>query len=176
MHTVGDRFPEFEEFLERKRFGEVVVRSGIETVDPIGHVAERSQHQNRCLVRVDRLRRDHGLAHLLHERNEITLFEADDRLGGHTNTVDVQVGGEEVWSREVDGLGTFKRLAGRELQAQVQVEEARVGTFIQGKRGVARPGRVLLPEPGSRDRPGSGDGRTAGERNHGSRIPATHVC
>ena len=35
-------------------------------------------------------------AHLLHPRHEITVFEADDRIGGHTNTVDVSVDGEQV--------------------------------------------------------------------------------
>ncbi len=32
-------------------------------------------------------------AHLLARRNQVTVFEAADRLGGHTNTVDVQLGG-----------------------------------------------------------------------------------
>ncbi|MGD9633155.1 MAG: NAD(P)/FAD-dependent oxidoreductase [Pirellulales bacterium] len=32
-------------------------------------------------------------AYLLADRHEVTLFEADSRLGGHTNTVDVEVGG-----------------------------------------------------------------------------------
>ncbi|WP_428821079.1 NAD(P)/FAD-dependent oxidoreductase [Microbulbifer sp. MCCC 1A16149] len=31
-------------------------------------------------------------AHLLHEKYDITLFEADDRLGGHTATIDVSEG------------------------------------------------------------------------------------
>jgi uncharacterized protein len=31
-------------------------------------------------------------AHLLHPRHEITVFEADARIGGHTHTVDVQQG------------------------------------------------------------------------------------
>lgn len=29
-------------------------------------------------------------AHLLHRDHEVTVFEADDRIGGHTNTVDVE--------------------------------------------------------------------------------------
>ena len=33
-------------------------------------------------------------AHLLHRRHEITVFEADRRIGGHTHTVDVEQGGE----------------------------------------------------------------------------------
>jgi predicted NAD/FAD-binding protein len=33
-------------------------------------------------------------AHVLHRRHEITLFEADDRLGGHTNTVRVDLADE----------------------------------------------------------------------------------
>jgi predicted NAD/FAD-binding protein len=33
-------------------------------------------------------------AHLLHRDHELTVFEADDRIGGHVNTVDVEVGGE----------------------------------------------------------------------------------
>ena len=33
-------------------------------------------------------------AHLLHRRHEITLLEADDRLGGHTNTVRVDLADE----------------------------------------------------------------------------------
>jgi len=33
-------------------------------------------------------------AHLLHPQHEIVLFEARDRLGGHTHTVDVEVEGE----------------------------------------------------------------------------------
>jgi predicted NAD/FAD-binding protein len=34
---------------------------------------------------------------LLHPRHEITLFEAGDRVGGHTNTVDVQLG-DRTWA------------------------------------------------------------------------------
>jgi uncharacterized protein len=33
-------------------------------------------------------------AHRLREAHEVTLFEADRRLGGHTNTVEVEVGGD----------------------------------------------------------------------------------
>ncbi len=33
-------------------------------------------------------------AHLLRRRCDITVFEADERVGGHTNTVDVDLGGE----------------------------------------------------------------------------------
>lgn len=33
------------------------------------------------------------VAHLLHRHHDITVFEADDRIGGHTNTVDVELGG-----------------------------------------------------------------------------------
>ncbi|MHC4217606.1 MAG: NAD(P)/FAD-dependent oxidoreductase [Planctomycetota bacterium] len=33
-------------------------------------------------------------AHLLHPDHEITVFEANDYVGGHTNTVDVDLGGE----------------------------------------------------------------------------------
>src|SRR4029079_12012849 len=33
-------------------------------------------------------------AHVLHGRHEITLFEADGRLGGHTNTVRVDLADE----------------------------------------------------------------------------------
>ena len=33
-------------------------------------------------------------AHLLHEDNEISVFEADDRVGGHSNTVEVESAGE----------------------------------------------------------------------------------
>lgn len=33
-------------------------------------------------------------AHWLHPLHEITLFEADDRIGGHTNTVQVELDGE----------------------------------------------------------------------------------
>ena len=32
-------------------------------------------------------------AHRLHPRHEITVFEADDRIGGHVNTVDVELDG-----------------------------------------------------------------------------------
>ena len=32
-------------------------------------------------------------ARALHNRHEVTVFEADERLGGHANTVDVEVGG-----------------------------------------------------------------------------------
>jgi predicted NAD/FAD-binding protein len=31
-------------------------------------------------------------AHLLHQRHEVTVFEADSRIGGHTSTVDVHAG------------------------------------------------------------------------------------
>lgn len=34
-------------------------------------------------------------AYRLHPEHEITLFEADDYIGGHTNTVDVEVDGEQ---------------------------------------------------------------------------------
>ncbi len=33
-------------------------------------------------------------AHLLHRRHDITVFEANDYVGGHTNTVDVELGNE----------------------------------------------------------------------------------
>jgi uncharacterized protein len=33
-------------------------------------------------------------AHLLHGRHEVTVFEAERRIGGHTNTVDVELAGE----------------------------------------------------------------------------------
>ena len=33
-------------------------------------------------------------AHLLHPHHQVTLFEADERPGGHTNTVEVQVDGK----------------------------------------------------------------------------------
>lgn len=36
-------------------------------------------------------------AHLLHPRHDVTVFEADDRLGGHTNTVPVELDGTTVW-------------------------------------------------------------------------------
>ncbi len=35
-------------------------------------------------------------AHLLHREHEITVFEADDRIGGHTSTVELEVGDEHV--------------------------------------------------------------------------------
>jgi predicted NAD/FAD-binding protein len=35
-------------------------------------------------------------AYTLAERHDVTLLEADSRLGGHTNTVDVRVGGEQL--------------------------------------------------------------------------------
>ncbi len=38
-------------------------------------------------------------AHLLHPHHEVSLFELDDRPGGHTNTVEVDVGGR---SHQVD--------------------------------------------------------------------------
>ena len=36
-------------------------------------------------------------AHRLHPANDITVFEADDRLGGHTNTIAVQLERETHW-------------------------------------------------------------------------------
>jgi len=33
-------------------------------------------------------------ARLLHERHDVTVFEANDRIGGHANTVDVRIGDE----------------------------------------------------------------------------------
>jgi predicted NAD/FAD-binding protein len=33
-------------------------------------------------------------AHCLHPRHEITVFEREDRIGGHTNTIDVDIDGE----------------------------------------------------------------------------------
>jgi len=35
-------------------------------------------------------------AHLLNERHEITVFEADDRIGGHTHTVPVEIAGRTL--------------------------------------------------------------------------------
>ncbi|HVS14929.1 MAG TPA: FAD-dependent oxidoreductase [Thermoanaerobaculia bacterium] len=35
------------------------------------------------------------VAHRLHRRHELTLYEAEDRVGGHTHTVEVEVEGEE---------------------------------------------------------------------------------
>ena len=35
-------------------------------------------------------------AHLLHPHHEITVFESDTRIGGHANTVDVEVDGRSV--------------------------------------------------------------------------------
>ncbi|MCA9093194.1 MAG: FAD-dependent oxidoreductase, partial [Planctomycetaceae bacterium] len=35
-----------------------------------------------------------AVAHYLHRQHDITLFEANDYPGGHTHTVDVEVGGE----------------------------------------------------------------------------------
>src|SRR3954453_19656494 len=35
-------------------------------------------------------------AHLLHPHHEITVFESDSRIGGHTNTVDVDIDGRSV--------------------------------------------------------------------------------
>ena len=35
-------------------------------------------------------------AHLLHPQHEITVFESDTRIGGHANTVDVEVDGQPV--------------------------------------------------------------------------------
>ncbi|NIW23816.1 MAG: FAD-dependent oxidoreductase, partial [Gammaproteobacteria bacterium] len=35
-------------------------------------------------------------AYLLHERHEITVFEAAEYVGGHTNTIDVDEGGRSV--------------------------------------------------------------------------------
>jgi uncharacterized protein len=36
-------------------------------------------------------------AHLLHRQHEITVYEAADRLGGHSHTVRVEDGGESCW-------------------------------------------------------------------------------
>src|SRR4051794_20232865 len=33
-------------------------------------------------------------ANQLHQQHEVTLFEADERAGGHSNTVQIEVGGE----------------------------------------------------------------------------------
>ena len=35
-------------------------------------------------------------AHMLHPHHEITVFESDTRIGGHANTVDVEVDGRSV--------------------------------------------------------------------------------
>jgi predicted NAD/FAD-binding protein len=35
--------------------------------------------------------------HLLHPEHEITVYEADDRVGGHSHTVEVESGGESHW-------------------------------------------------------------------------------
>ena len=37
-----------------------------------------------------------GCAHFLHPHHDLTLFEAGDYIGGHTNTIAVQEGGREV--------------------------------------------------------------------------------
>jgi predicted NAD/FAD-binding protein len=36
-------------------------------------------------------------AHLLHDRHDVTLFEADTRVGGHAHTVPLQLDGRTVW-------------------------------------------------------------------------------
>ena len=36
-------------------------------------------------------------AHLLHARHEVTVFEADTRVGGHAHTVPLQLDGRTVW-------------------------------------------------------------------------------
>ena len=36
------------------------------------------------------------VAHLLHGKHDITLFESEDRLGGHTATIDVEEGGRSL--------------------------------------------------------------------------------
>lgn len=38
-----------------------------------------------------------GCAHLLQHKYELTLFEKNDYIGGHTNTITVQEGGKEVY-------------------------------------------------------------------------------
>ena len=37
-----------------------------------------------------------GCAHFLHQRHDITLYEAADYIGGHTNTVTVTEDGQEL--------------------------------------------------------------------------------
>ena len=37
-----------------------------------------------------------GCAHFLHQRHDVTLYEAADYIGGHTNTVTVTEDGQEL--------------------------------------------------------------------------------
>ena len=39
-----------------------------------------------------------GCGHFLHEKYDITFFEKENYIGGHTNTISVDEGGEKVFS------------------------------------------------------------------------------
>lgn len=99
-------------------------------------------------------------AHHLHERHDLTVYEADDRIGGHTHTVDVEVDGPPVrvdtgfivfndrtypnFTRILDDLGV--RSKPTTMSFSVQCE--RTGLEYQGSSfgGLfAQPSNLLRP-------------------------------
>ncbi len=98
-------------------------------------------------------------AHLLHRENEIVVYEAGDRLGGHSNTVGVEDGDGERW---IDtgfivfndrNYPNFERLL---TELGVATQSSHMGFSVSDGRGefeysgtprglVARPGNLLSP-------------------------------
>ena len=80
------------------RVGNTQIRHRGRTAPPLGLVpcSFRNPHRDRGVVRIAIVGTGvSGLvaAHALHRDHEVTVYEADTRVGGHANTVDVEVGG-----------------------------------------------------------------------------------
>ena len=80
------------------RVGNTQIRHRGRTAPPLGLVpcSFRNSQRDRGVVRIAIIGTGvSGLvaAHALHRDHEVTVYEADTRVGGHANTVDVEVGG-----------------------------------------------------------------------------------
>jgi predicted NAD/FAD-binding protein len=99
-------------------------------------------------------------AHRLHARHEITVYEAEPRIGGHTHTVDVELDGERhavdtgfiVYNEHT--YPHFTRLLGElgvasqptDMSFAVRCERSGLEWGSRGLRGVfAQPGNALRP-------------------------------
>jgi predicted NAD/FAD-binding protein len=99
-------------------------------------------------------------AYLLSQRHEVTLFEADSRLGGHTHTVDVEVDGEchavdtgfivynevtyPLFVRLLERLGVESQPS--DMSFGVACEKTGLEWGSRGLRGVlAQPGNLVRP-------------------------------
>ena len=135
-------------------------------------------------------------AHVLHRDHDITVFEADGRVGGHANTVDVEVDGISARGRhrihrlqraQLPGVpaparATWRRdpADGDELQRHRRRERARVpGLESQHDvRAAAQPAATLVPASARRHRavqPGRAPARRRTRRagTGADRLPAS---